>query len=237
MYCRNCGKEIKSDAAFCPYCGTAQVMGDVASAGADTGQTTYSGQRNYSGQGNYGNRKNYAGQTNMNTTYSNTLDDKEVVIEQARLHWVVLMPYLPLAVLIMIVLTALEADLIVLGIIGAVALMADPIVKYATTTLKFTNKRLIGKQGFLKSQNLDAPLNKINNVYVNSDLWGKMLGYGVLVISTSSGEYKYKCIQKPEDFQNALMQQIDQFENDQIRKQAMQMAAAMNSAMNGYNNI
>ncbi len=234
MYCSHCGKEIRDDAAFCPYCGTAQGGNNETSAGTKNGQTNDGDQAMESSQADYAGQTN-AGQTNAKTAFTGRTHNQEVDILQAHLHWVTLMPFLPIAVVVLIA-SAFGGPLIVFGLIAAVIIMIDPIIKYATTTVKFTNKRLIGKQGFLKTQDLDAPLNKINNVYVNSDMWGKIFGYGALVISTSSGEYKYQRIQKPEDFKNALMKQIDQFENDQIREQAMQMAAAMNSAMNGFDN-
>lgn len=74
---------------------------------------------------------------------------------------------------------------------------------------------------------MDTPLNKINNVSIEQGLGGKLFGYGTIVVSSSSAQYNFKGIKNPEVFRSRLMEQIDKFDEDRIKKQAMEMAKAM----------
>ncbi|MEG1509785.1 MAG: PH domain-containing protein [Clostridia bacterium] len=106
------------------------------------------------------------------------------------------------------------------------------IIAMSTTELAITNKNVVGKVGLIKTQTMSSPLNKVQNVSVSSGLFGKIFGYGNVKITTSSGDYCFRCISKPNDFKTALMSQIDQYEEDKISSQASQMASAMASAIN-----
>lgn len=104
------------------------------------------------------------------------------------------------------------------------------VIRICTTDLAFTNKRLLGKVGLINTKVLDTPLNKINNVSVEQGLCGKIFGYGTIVVSSSSAQYNFKGIKNPETFRNRLMEQIDKFDDDRIKKQAVEMAKAMRDA-------
>lgn len=84
------------------------------------------------------------------------------------------------------------------------------LVPFLTDKLSITNKRIIGKTGLLKTKEMDSPLNKINNVSVSSGILGKVLDYGTIIITTSSGEYAFKAISRPNEFKNRLMAQINE---------------------------
>ena len=101
------------------------------------------------------------------------------------------------------------------------------IIRICTTDLAFTNKRLLGKIGLINTKVLDTPLNKINNVSIEQGLGGKIFGYGTIVVSSSSAQYNFKGIKNPEVFRSRLMEQIDKFDEDRIKKQAQEMAKAM----------
>ena len=101
------------------------------------------------------------------------------------------------------------------------------IISMLSMELGFTNKRAMGKYGLINTHRLDAPLNKIDNVSISQGLGGKILGYGTIVISSTSSKFGFKYIGSPEIFRSKLMAQIDQFDEDRIRKQAEIMAQGM----------
>lgn len=105
-------------------------------------------------------------------------------------------------------------------------------ITYLNTELAITNKRVVGKAGFINSASLDAPLNKIQNVAVSSGLFGKIFNYGNVKITTAAGAFNFAGIKNADAFKGMVMAQIDQAEEDRIKEQAEQMAAAMSSAMN-----
>ena len=117
-------------------------------------------------------------------------------------------------------------------------LLLIPLIKAIITTIKFTkvelaitNKRVIGKIGVLNTSSLDSPLNKIQNVAEKQKFWGKIFNYSTITITTAAGSYTYDCIKNGAQFKNAIMAQIEQYEEDRIKQQASEMAAAMASAM------
>jgi uncharacterized membrane protein YdbT with pleckstrin-like domain len=97
-----------------------------------------------------------------------------------------------------------------------------------TTQLVLTNKRIYGKVGLINTKTLDTPLGKVNNVSVESGLFGKIFGYGTINITNSSGVYSIKCVKSPDAFRNTLMSEIDKYDENRIKKQASEMANALN---------
>lgn len=100
-------------------------------------------------------------------------------------------------------------------------------IDYFNTELAFTDKRVIGKAGFVNSASLDAPLNKVQSVTVSSDFFGKTFGYGDIEVATAGGSVSFHGIKDAEGFKRLLMNQIDEAENAKIKAQAQEMAAAM----------
>jgi uncharacterized membrane protein YdbT with pleckstrin-like domain len=143
--------------------------------------------------------------------FSQNLSKDEVIITQAKVHWACLLKHI----------------LLMLIWIGCFTIWVD-IIRMFTTQLVLTNKRIYGKVGLINTKTLDTPLGKINNVSVESGLFGKIFGYGTINITNSSGAYSIKCVKSPDAFRNTLMSEIDKYDENRIKKQASEMANAMN---------
>jgi len=89
------------------------------------------------------------------------------------------------------------------------------------------DKKIRGEIGFLKKQTLDAPLDKINDIYVSQGILGRILGYGNINISTSSSTFNFKGILYADSFKNKILEQIEIYKKEQIENQAKLMAEAM----------
>lgn len=106
------------------------------------------------------------------------------------------------------------------------------LIKHANIDLAVTNKRIVGKLGVFNTQALDSPLNKVQNCAVNQTFAGKIFNYATVDITTAAGSYQFVGVKSGNEFKNAVMAQIDQFEEDRIKQQAEQMARAMSGAIN-----
>ena len=146
-----------------------------------------------------------------NYVQANLLKDEEVVFV-AKVHWASLIIHVILMIIFIGFITIIPA-----------------IIRLVTTELGITNKKLAGKMGLINTKVVDSPLSKINNVSVESGLFGKIFGYGTIMVSTSSEVYNFKCIKSPEVFRSTLMQEVDKFAETQMKKQASEMAKAMRS--------
>lgn len=142
-------------------------------------------------------------------TFEN-LGKDESIVTQGEVHWACLIPHIILLIFFIGVFT----------IWGA-------IIRIFTTQLVLTNKRLYGKVGLINTKTLDTPLNKINTISISSGLGGKIFGYGTLHITSSSGEYLLKSIKSPGVFRDAVLQEINKFDESRIRSQAEELARAM----------
>jgi uncharacterized membrane protein YdbT with pleckstrin-like domain len=117
-------------------------------------------------------------------------------------------------------------------------LLLIPLVKAIVNTIKvfnielaITSRRVIGKAGVVNSSAMDAPLDKIQNCSVSSGLWGKIFGYGTVVIDTAAGKYTFTMVKQADNFKKALMAQIEQAQEDKMKQQAEEMAKAMAAAI------
>lgn len=127
------------------------------------------------------------------------------------------------------------SGLVFIGIILialALAIVLPIMLSMKNTELGLTNKKIIGKCGVVNTKVMDSPLNKINTISVEQGLGGKILGYGKIVISTSSGGYNFNYIYNADSFRSAVMEQIDIYDEERVRKQAEQMASAMKQEKN-----
>lgn len=149
----------------------------------------------------------------MGKYISKNLGRDEQVVLQAKVHWACLIPSIILS-------------LVIIGIPGLIG----KLIKMATTELGFTNKNFIVKVGLINTKVLNSPLNKINNVSVESGLWGKIFGYGTIHVDTASGAYDFKFIARADNFRSNLLNAIEQYEQDKIKKQAQEMANAMKNS-------
>lgn len=111
----------------------------------------------------------------------------------------------------------LHAWLILLGIvllpafgIGLIFLLVAWI-KYKTTELAITNKRIVAKFGFISRRTVEININKIESIQVEQSVLGRLFNYGTLIIAgTGSSHAPILGISKPMEFRKAFMEAQDQ---------------------------
>lgn len=139
---------------------------------------------------------------------NHTLKPGETIICEARFHSAAfLLPH----ILLMFVL------------IGFITIWFG-IASLKNTNLVLTNKRIIGRVGLFSKESLDAPLSKITTVSVR-----KRMGeaHGVVNISTAAGNFNYRPVANAEEFRDAVMNQIELYDEERIMQQAQKLAQAM----------
>lgn len=135
---------------------------------------------------------------------------EENIVYESEISWVTIIPHILLMFLFVGFITAWK-----------------PLIAKFTTELCITNKKVVGKVGLLKTKSLDAPLDKINNVSVSSGFWGKIFKYGNIRIDTSSGVFDFAYIKNAEEVKTSILNQIELYKEEQIKKQVEAMANAM----------
>ncbi len=109
------------------------------------------------------------------------------------------------------------APLIILGIpmlflfgLGLV-LWLVAFIRYKTTELAFTNRRVIAKFGFISRQTVELNVSKVESVQVRQGMLGRIFNYGTLVIAGAGApQAPIPGISDPMGFRRAFMESQDQ---------------------------
>ena len=142
---------------------------------------------------------------------SNNLKKGEEIIAEAKVHWASL------------IIPAIFITCYFIGLIWFI----PALIRLFTVELSLSNKRLVGKVGMINTKSMDSPLNKINSVTVESKLFGKLFGYGTIIVNTASTTYYFKSIKDANNFKNLILSEMDNYEESRIKEQAQSLVSAM----------
>lgn len=94
--------------------------------------------------------------------------------------------------------------------------------------LVLTNKRLIQKRGWINVRALDAPLDKIVHVSVETRLWWRIWGvYRIHIATEDNADFMSIFIHNANDFKSMILGQVDYIQESRLAMQANWTAQAM----------
>jgi uncharacterized membrane protein YdbT with pleckstrin-like domain len=140
----------------------------------------------------------------------------EEVKYRAHQHWIIFFwpAFLFLAAIAFLI---IRPDLWIVGAIAAgVAAIVFfwPFIKYKTSEYAVTNKRLVVKLGLIQREADETLLSKIENIAVDQDVWGRVLGYGTITITGTGGTREgFPRISAPMEFRRQVHAQIVELED------------------------
>lgn len=83
-------------------------------------------------------------------------------------------------------------------------------IRFKTTELAFTNKRVIAKFGFISRRSIELNLGKVESVQVNQGILGRIFNFGTLVISGAGNpQAPIPGISNPMTFRRSFMEYQD----------------------------
>lgn len=152
----------------------------------------------------------------------------EVVIYQTRLHWIVMLGHCLLGLLLFAlpggillyyastlrstdmkllhVLQAAGAALLVCGLIAIVL----GVIRRNATEMAVTNRRVVVKIGLASRRTLEMLLNKVETIEVQETAFGRLLGYGtVVLVGTGGSTEPFEKMSHPLEFRSQVQQQIE----------------------------
>lgn len=113
----------------------------------------------------------------------------------------------------------LPSVMVALGVFASLFVVGIPIVIYgvivavrlATTEVAVTDRRVVGKVGWIAMNSLDLRLSKLEGVTVRRSLLGAMLNYGSVAI-TGSGNARvlFRGMSDPEGLRRALVEAAEE---------------------------
>ncbi len=152
----------------------------------------------------------------------------ESVQYQTKLHWIVMLGHAALAVLLDLLAIGIVIGWAVLGtkakgssiptavylfalacfVIGG-GLFFVGILKRNATEMAVTNKRVIVKTGIVDRRTIEILLSRIESVAVEEPAWGRLLGYGTVIVRGTGGTPEvFSKIYHPLEFREQVQRQI-----------------------------
>jgi len=151
----------------------------------------------------------------------------EVVIYQTRLHWIVMLGHIVICLLLGSLgvlllyyafsqtgiengsLHIMEGGGVALVVCGIVAILMG-MVRRNATEMAVTNRRVVIKTGLTSRKTIEMLLNKVESIEVSETAFGRMLGYGtIVVIGTGGTPEPFQRVAHPLEFRSQVQQQIE----------------------------
>jgi uncharacterized membrane protein YdbT with pleckstrin-like domain len=162
----------------------------------------------------------------------------EVVLYRTRLHWIVMLwPILVALVfsggaIALFIASVGSIDpvwsraLAITGVVCAVVAVSSLIagvVRRSSTEMAVTNRRVLMKSGILSRNSTELMLAKVESIGVNQDLLGRIAGYGKVVVRGTGGTYElFDRVARPMEFRRRVQEQIHQLHGEPVRSPATQ---------------
>jgi uncharacterized membrane protein YdbT with pleckstrin-like domain len=156
-----------------------------------------------------------------------TLVPGETVVYRTRLHWIVMLRHILLAVLLLVVAGALliyflhhpqlgitdkhlmQGGVAALLLFAIVAIFVGAVRRNATE-MAVTTRRVVVKQGLMSRKTIEMLLNKIETIEVSEPMTGRMLGYGsITMVGTGGTSEPFHRIAHPLQFRGEVQQQLE----------------------------
>ena len=138
----------------------------------------------------------------------------EVVTYRTQLHWkIFVIPVLIAVVMLALSIWALSANRRILAtapIAIALIVLFAAWIQRRSSEFAVTNKRVIIKLGFMTTRSMELLLAKIEGIAVSQSLFGRMFGFGEIIVTGSGGTQEpFDNIQSPLDFRQAVQAATD----------------------------
>lgn len=133
----------------------------------------------------------------------------EGVIQVAKVSWLSQLRYLVFAVFFSVL-----GAYFLPWIIVAFLLLLSIVVNVTSTELAVTNKKVIGKVGFIRRESVDIPVRKLESIHIDQGIVGRLCGYGTIELIGVGGNYLViPWIKNPMKFRRTVMSVMDDEES------------------------
>ena len=83
-------------------------------------------------------------------------------------------------------------------------------VRYKTTELAITTRRVIVKHGFIRRRTVEININKVESIQVDQELLGRMFNFGTLIVAGAGNpQAPIAGISSPMEFRKAFIEAQD----------------------------
>jgi len=140
-----------------------------------------------------------------------SLNSNEKVLHDSKLHWIMLLNVFTV-IWFLLAMTMLLVDdavndrvlIIIFAIVPLLLFILARLPAFLFTDFVITDKRFIGRTGMIRTHELNAARDKVDNIDIKRSLMGRILNYGKIEVRTVTGLYIYKYIRDPETIRKCI---------------------------------
>jgi uncharacterized membrane protein YdbT with pleckstrin-like domain len=141
------------------------------------------------------------------------LQPGETLVYSGRIHWVIYLPAMILALVALAALTQVKSgptgmSWLIFSIacwLGAGVTFVSGWFRRWTTEIDVTDRRIVYKRGLIKRHTVEMNMDKVESVDVDQSIFGRLLNYGDITIrGTGIGLEPLHGIDAPLDFRNRV---------------------------------
>lgn len=93
--------------------------------------------------------------------------------------------------------------------IGTIVVIGGAIIRKAATEVAVSNKRVLIKTGLFSRKSIEVLLPKVESIGVDESLFGRMLGYGSVIVRGTGGTFEtFDKIAHPNELRRQVQEQI-----------------------------
>lgn len=163
----------------------------------------------------------------MSFTKEQLLPGEELVI-LARQHPLVLFRPAVLSVLVLTLSLVFQKLWILAFLVPVLVYFGCRLLAWRRREYVLTDRRVVRQEGVFSISSIDSPLDKINNVFHNQSLLGRLLRYGDVGLETASeqGTTVFTFLSDPLAFKNAIVRERERCGADHERYRAPRQSDA-----------
>lgn len=136
----------------------------------------------------------------------NLLSD-EIILHEAKFHWIVYVP--GLIFFLLIPFFPFETIYVATLVVLAIASLAKSYVMMISTEFVVTNQRIIVKTGFISRQTAELNHRNVESVNFDQSILGRILSYGSLYIKgTGAGVSPIAYVDHPLEFRKQVLEVV-----------------------------
>lgn len=151
-----------------------------------------------------------------------TLLPEEKILYYTKPHYIVFYPIILWLILTIGFFTSNYKSFLIGPLLLLMSLLSciNGLINYYCSEYAITTKRILVKVGFIRRRSLEIFLDRIESIYVEQSIIGRIFGYGsVIVVGIGSTKDPFLYIPNPIEFRNRVQQQLQSKKTQQIDQQ------------------
>ena len=94
------------------------------------------------------------------------------------------------------------------GLLGGALVIAGGVIRRTATEVGVSNKRVLIKTGLFSRRSIEVLLPKVESIGVDESVFGRMLGYGTVIVRGTGGTFEtFDKIAHPDELRRQVQQQ------------------------------